>query len=99
MAIITPLASRFNALRSYAGNAAWAPLVTLSRSAVMSVLTRMRKGRLEVVDTDGKETICGSTQNRAGLPQTVLRVHNDAFWVRMMLFADMVRFAPVAVRT
>ncbi|KAB2569302.1 Tuberculostearic acid methyltransferase UfaA1 [Lasiodiplodia theobromae] len=55
----------------------------------MSVLTRMRKGRLEVVDTDGKETICGSTQNRAGLPQTVLRVHNDAFWVRMMLFADM----------
>lgn len=89
MAIITPLASRFNALRSYASNAAWAPLVTLSRSAVVSVLTRMRRGRLEVVDTDGKETICGSTENRAGLPQTVLRVHNDAFWVRMMLFADM----------
>lgn len=89
MTIITPLTSRFNALRSYAGNVAWGPLVTLSRSAVMAVLLRMRQGRLDIVDVDGKETLCGRAENQAGAPQTTLRVHKDAFWVRMMLFADM----------
>lgn len=97
MAIITPLTSRFNALRSYAGNVAWGPLVTLSRSAVMAVLLRMRQGRLDIVDVDGKETLCGRAENPAGAPRTTLRVHRDAFWVRMMLFADMVCLVSAAV--
>ncbi|EKG13441.1 Cyclopropane-fatty-acyl-phospholipid/mycolic acid synthase [Macrophomina phaseolina MS6] len=89
MTVIAPLASRFNALRSYAANAAWGPLVTLSRSAVMAVLTRMRQGRLDIVDVDGGQTLCGRAENPAGTPRTTLRVHKDAFWVRMALFADM----------
>lgn len=89
MAVLDPLTSRFSALRNYTGQLAWAPLASLSRSAVLSLLSRIQTGRLDIVDVDGSETICGSRDDKDPGPRTALRVHSDAFWVRLALFADM----------
>lgn len=89
MAVLAPLTSRFYALRSYTGQLAWGPLASLSRSAVLSLLSRIQTGRLDIVEADGTETICGSRDNKDAGPRTTLRVHSDTFWVRLALFADM----------
>jgi cyclopropane-fatty-acyl-phospholipid synthase len=90
MSLLTPLTSRFTALRSYTGSLAWGPLVQFSRSMCLSLLKRVEIGRLEIIDTDGTRIVCGTTNFRDGEPQTTLEVNKDTFWVRLMLFADMV---------
>ncbi|KAF2083273.1 cyclopropane-fatty-acyl-phospholipid synthase [Saccharata proteae CBS 121410] len=87
MAVLNPLVSRFQALRQYAGSAAWDPLVQLSRNAVLSLLLRIQIGRLDIVDEDGHSITCG--HGKDGAPSTTLQVHKDTLWVRMLLFADM----------
>jgi cyclopropane-fatty-acyl-phospholipid synthase len=81
-----------DAIRSYAGSTAWGPLVYLSRTGVLSLLQQITTGQLLVVESDGAQTLCGQS-TVADLPiepKTELHVQNDAFWVRMALFADMV---------
>jgi cyclopropane-fatty-acyl-phospholipid synthase len=86
------------ALVSYAGSFAFPPLLSLSRGAILSLLRNIQVGSLQVTDSDGSITICG-TPRRAGevedektvytVPHAELRVLNDLFWVRLALFADM----------
>lgn len=89
MAVITPFLAHFQFLRGYVGSLAWMPLVQLSRSAILSLLTRIEAGKLELQDADGHLIECGSDEEGGGLPRTSLRVHKDTFWVRLLLFADM----------
>ena len=79
-------------LRGYAGSIAWAPLVEVSRGAVLSLLRRIEKGQLLVKDNEGSALSCGRVQiaNGATEPRTELTVVREAFWVRVALFADMV---------
>jgi hypothetical protein len=82
-------------VRGYAGSTAWAPLVRISRAAVMSLFRRIDLGCLLITDENGAQTRCGRD---AGLgshvcatpPRTELKVKREAFWVRLALFADMV---------
>ena len=88
MAIIS---KPFDSLRSYVGSFTWGPFVTISRSTILGLLGRIQVGQLVVEDCDGTTTICGGLGGKAGSPHTELKVLKEAFWVRVMLFADMVR--------
>ena len=87
MAIV---ARGFDSLRSYLGSFTWDPFVKLSRSTVLGLLGRIEVGQLVVIDSDGSVTICGQPAVEDASPRTELRVSKEAFWVRVMLFADMV---------
>lgn len=84
------LVSTLDAVRSYTGSFAWAPLIQLSRSAILSLLKSVEIGQLTVRDTDGTVTVCGK-QPQAGhdAPVTSLNVVRETFWLRLALFADM----------
>lgn len=97
MGLLTPLLERGSALASYAGSVAWPPLVSISRAAVLALLKNIQVGSLQITDIDGTLTICGSLRRAAPdgeknvytIPHTELRILNDLFWVRLLLFADM----------
>ncbi|KAM0716087.1 hypothetical protein Q7P37_008601 [Cladosporium fusiforme] len=97
MGVLSPLTDSANALASYAGSYALPPLLSVSRSAILSLLKNIQIGSLSVHDTDGSVTICGSPRRVDGqdeknvyaIPHVELRVLNDLFWVRLLLFADM----------
>lgn len=57
----------------------------------MGVLSRIETGQLVVTDCDGTVTVCGAPGGKDGAPRTELKVVKEAFWVRVLLFADMVR--------
>ncbi|KAI4123524.1 MAG: hypothetical protein LQ338_005224 [Usnochroma carphineum] len=83
------IARSFHAARSYVGSFTWATLVRLSRAAVLGLLARVKIGHIVILDSDGSETICGERWAKEGIPTTELRVLKDAFWIRLLLFADM----------
>lgn len=87
MAILT---RSLDSLRSYVGSFTWGPFVQLSRSTVLGLLSRVEVGQLVVTESDGTVTICGNPGIKDGSPRTELKVLKEAFWVRAMLFADMV---------
>ena len=79
-----------HSLRTYVGSLTWPPLVSLSRGFVLSLLRRIEVGTIVVTDCDGAKIVCGAHQPN-DRPKTELRVLKETFWVRMLLFADMVR--------
>ncbi|RDI76723.1 hypothetical protein Vi05172_g13288 [Venturia inaequalis] len=96
MALLSPVVSRFHALRTYTGSLAWNPLVQFSRNTCLSLLSRIQIGSLEIIDVDGETYTLGGNEipeskggNILTTPQVILRVHKDTFWVRLLLFADM----------
>ena len=98
MAISSSLSGPLQNVAGYAASYAWGPLVGLSRTAVASVLSRIQCGQLMVVDHDGRTTTYGgdkvaepTLQKDDSLSRVELVVHKEIFWVRMLLFADMVR--------
>jgi len=98
MGLATPLVDRATALVSYAGSYAWPPFLSLARGTLLSLLKQIQTGSLQITDTDGTVTICGSLARAESgssdksvftIPHAELRVFSDLFWVRLMLFADM----------
>jgi len=93
------LASRAVAATTYFGSFFYPPLLNLSRTAILSLLRKVQIGSLTITDTDGSITICGSPQTPLSsendektvytIPHATLQIHNDLFWIRMLLFADM----------
>lgn len=76
--------------RSYIGSFTWGPFVNVSKVAVLGLLRKIEIGQLSITDTDGAVIVCGTSGGKGRSPQTNLVVLKDAFWVRVMLFADMV---------
>ncbi|KAK5121779.1 hypothetical protein LTR85_004654 [Meristemomyces frigidus] len=97
MGITAPFVQRATALATYAGSYAWPPLLSLSRGAILALLKRIQVGSLQIRDTDGTLIVCGSPQRAEQqdektvhtIPHAELRVLNDLFWVRLLVFADM----------
>ena len=87
MAIVS---SSFDSLRSYLGSLTWGPFVKRSRSTVLGLLKRIEFGQLVVRDSDGSVITCGNPSVTDASPRSELRVTKEAFWVRVLLFADMV---------
>lgn len=98
MGITTPLIERASALANYAGSIAWPPMLWASRGAILALLKNIQVGSLQIRDTDGTLTICGSPRRADSeaekkdvytIPHSEIEVLNDLFWVRLLLFADM----------
>nr|POE72410.1 tuberculostearic acid methyltransferase ufaa1 [Quercus suber] len=98
MGVLTPLVDRASAVANVAGSYAWPPLLSLSRGAILALLKQIQIGSLTIVDTDGSLTVCGSPRRAQAdgaektvhtAPHAELRVLNDLFWVRLLVFADM----------
>lgn len=90
MAVTDLILSPIAGLRRAVGSIAWEPSVAIARNYILSLLRQIEVGQLRILDTNSRTTVCGKSDPSAGEPQTELRIHNDAFWVRMLLFADMV---------
>lgn len=94
----TQTSGPLQALSGYVASYGWGPLLSVSRSTVLSLLSRIQIGHVRVADADGtvftygrKEAVNGSSEKSVySLPNVELTVHKDIFWVRMLLFADMV---------
>ena len=67
------------------------PIIDFAKSTVVQVLKRIETGRIMIMDHDGEATVCGRFIAAEGEPCTELRVLKELFWVRVLLFADMVR--------
>lgn len=87
MALLT---RSIDSVRSYLGSLTWGPIVKSSRSAVLALFQRIEIGQLVITDSDGTVTVCGQSHSQDGAPRTELNVLKEAFWVRVLLFADMV---------
>lgn len=87
MAILT---RSFDSLRNCVASFTWGPFVKLSRSAVLRLLSKIEVGQLVVTDNNGTVIVCGNPGIKDGSPRTELKVLKEAFWVRVLLFADMV---------
>ena len=57
---------------------------------VLDLLARIEVGQLVVTDSDGTVNVCGSPAVKDGSPRAELKVKKEAFWVRLLLYADMV---------
>ena len=79
-----------DSFRSYFGSLTWTPFVAFSKTALLSQFSKIEVGQLVVKDESGKVTICGAPEIKDGSPRTELQVLKEAFWVRGVLFADMV---------
>jgi len=93
----TQTSGPLQSLSGYVASYGWGPLLSVSRSTVLSLLSRIQIGHLKVADVDGQVSTYGQQQVNAksektlySLPDVELTVHKDVFWVRMLLFADMV---------
>ena len=97
MGVLSPITERAGALAGYAGSYVLPPMLALSRNTILGLLKNIQIGSLYVQDTDGSVTICGSPRRAAvedeknvyTIPHAELRVLNDMFWIRLLLFADM----------
>lgn len=102
MGLASPITDRLWALANYSASYAYPPLVTVSRSAIGSLFQQIKVGQLTLIDADGTTTICGQQKLKRdanaersvySLPVVELKVNKELFWVRLLLFADMVRLA------
>jgi hypothetical protein len=84
------ISSQIVALKDGASNVAWSPLVQTARSLCLGILGQTAVGKLEISDCDGQFHVFGENKVGQG-PHVQLTVHKDTFWVRLALFADMVR--------
>lgn len=92
-------------LRGTLGGWTWGPALAVAKPAILSVLARIETGTLLLVDEPGEtrhvfgQKLSGELGNvsaATGLPRcasTIPRVEivvkNEAFWMRLFLFADM----------
>ncbi|KAF1993664.1 cyclopropane-fatty-acyl-phospholipid synthase [Amniculicola lignicola CBS 123094] len=68
---------------------AWDPLVSLSRSGTLSQLQSIQLGKLALYEASSSKAASVFGSEQEGLPVAVLNVHDERFWVRIALFADM----------
>ncbi|KAK7417058.1 hypothetical protein QQX98_004819 [Neonectria punicea] len=92
-------------IRGSIGSLTWGPALAIAKSAILSALSRIETGTLLIVDEPAETRYVygrklsgklGNTSESSGLPRrasTIPRVEvvvkNDAFWMRLFLFADM----------
>lgn len=92
MTILDTLTAPATAILSSITSQAWQPLVALCKSGTISQLQNIQVGRLVLFEgrESKTENILGA--DKEGVPVAYLHVHNEKFWVRLALFADMVSF-------
>jgi cyclopropane-fatty-acyl-phospholipid synthase len=91
--------------RSNLGSLTWGPTLSVAKSFILSVLSRIEIGTLLLVDEPGQtthvfgqksarelETVAANAQPRRrgdNIPQATVVIKKGEFWMRLFLFADM----------
>lgn len=98
------LSSIVEMARSAIGGFTWGPAVAVAKTSILAVFSRIEKGTLLLDERGGKRHVFGqrpfdrtdaefkatSSPRHAGtIPRVELIVNDDAFWMRLFLFADM----------
>lgn len=103
-----PLVRGTDMLRGAIGGVSWGPALSVSRTAVKSLLSRIEIGQLVINDetkgerltygqkiakehskkTNGVNGVNGAKKT-GGIRRVEIMVKEEAFWVRLFLFADM----------
>lgn len=94
MTILSPLTGAATTVLSTITSQAWGPLVSICKNGALSQLHQgIKLGKLVLFEggSSTASTVFGS--DKEGLPIAFLDVHNEKFWVRLALFADMVRLS------
>ena len=91
MAFASPLFGAATSLFSTISNQAWEPLVSVCRNGTLSQLQSIQLGKLTLYESSSSKTSYVFGTEKEGLPLAILNVHDEKFWVRLALFADMVR--------
>ncbi|KAF2180064.1 cyclopropane-fatty-acyl-phospholipid synthase [Zopfia rhizophila CBS 207.26] len=89
MAIISPLYETVSMIWNNVSSQAWEPLVSSCRNGTLSQLRGIQLGKLAVYEASSSKAISVFGSEHEGLPVAVLHVHDERFWVRLALFADM----------
>ncbi|PHH78143.1 hypothetical protein CDD80_7317 [Ophiocordyceps camponoti-rufipedis] len=92
-------------LRGKLGGWTWGPALAVAKPAILAVLSRIETGSLLLVDEpatethvfgqkfpgklNGHSTRTAPSRSASAVPRVELLVRNDAFWMRLFLFADM----------
>jgi cyclopropane-fatty-acyl-phospholipid synthase len=91
MSIFNPLARIATTVLSTITTQTWGPLVSLCKNGTLTQLQSIKIGTLVVSDSGLIETSTVFGHDQEGVPSAFLHVHSEKFWVRVALFADMVR--------
>ncbi|KAL6710190.1 hypothetical protein ACN47E_009981 [Coniothyrium glycines] len=89
MSLLSPLASAASTVLSPITTRAWAPLVGLCRNGTISQLQNLKIGKLVLFEGGSSKASAVFGNDKEGVPVAFLDVHDEKFWVRLALFADM----------
>ncbi|ORX95702.1 Mycolic acid cyclopropane synthetase-domain-containing protein [Clohesyomyces aquaticus] len=89
MGITSPFFGVAGAIWNNVSTQAWGPLVSLCRNGTLSQLHGIKLGKLAIYESGSQKSSTVFGVEREGLPVVVLNVHDEKFWVRLALFADM----------
>ncbi|CAO2654572.1 Nn.00g113050.m01.CDS01 [Neocucurbitaria sp. VM-36] len=90
MAILSPITGAASSVLSTLTSQAWAPLVSTCRNGILSQLHQgIKLGKLVLFEGGSSKASTVFGADKEGLPIAFLDVHDEKFWVRLALFADM----------
>ncbi|KAF2690470.1 cyclopropane-fatty-acyl-phospholipid synthase [Lentithecium fluviatile CBS 122367] len=89
MTILSPITGSAATLWNGITSQAWDPLVSLCRNGTLAQLREIKLGRLVLYEHSSSKASTVFGAESLGCPEAVLNVHDDRFWVRLALFADM----------
>ena len=91
MTILNTLTAPASAVLNALTSQAWQPLVSVCKNGTLSQLQNIQIGRLVLFEGSNSKASNVFGVDKEGVPVAYLHVHDEKFWVRLALFADMVR--------
>jgi cyclopropane-fatty-acyl-phospholipid synthase len=92
MTILSPITWAASTVLSPLTSQAWGPLVNLCRNGTLSQFQNLKHGKLVLFEGGSEKASAVFGSDKEGLPIAFLDVRDEKFWVRLALFADMVRW-------
>lgn len=91
MAILDVVTAPVSTILNTITSQAWQPLVSMCRNGTLAQLHNIKIGRLVLFERSESKASTVFGVDKEGVPVAFLDVHDEKFWVRLALFADMVR--------
>ncbi|KAH7394907.1 Mycolic acid cyclopropane synthetase-domain-containing protein [Phaeosphaeria sp. MPI-PUGE-AT-0046c] len=89
MSIFSPLTGLATNVLSTITTQTWGPLLALCKNGTLAQLNDIKTGKLVIFEGGSSKASAVFGSDKEGLPVAFLDVHNEKFWVRLALFADM----------
>ncbi|KAH8728625.1 Mycolic acid cyclopropane synthetase-domain-containing protein [Phaeosphaeriaceae sp. PMI808] len=89
MSIFSPLTGAATSVLSAITSQTWGPLVTLCKNGACSQFQALKLGKLVIFEGGSSKASLVFGLDKEGVPVAFLDIHDEKFWVRLALFADM----------